>query len=86
MITLVFGYLLLTICKISSDQRSPPGLMRGAQAFATFTMEVFVKQQVIFKMLISLHFFRIAKYRSNAIFVSFKDLQYPAAQFIGYFV
>ena len=60
--------------------------MRGAHTFAIVAMKIFVKQQIIFEVLVLLQFFTRAKYRTKTFFISCKDAEYPAAQFIGHFV
>jgi hypothetical protein len=59
------------------DQSGPAGLVIGAESCPVVAMEVFVKQDVILPVRVTLELFRAAKNRTLPILISQKEICQP---------
>src|SRR6266508_1150912 len=75
----------LFFCELADeirDQSGPAGLVRCATATAIVAVEVFMEQDVVLEMRISLKFLVGAEHGTPAVGSAHKQLEHTAAQFI----
>ena len=65
-------------------QSSPSGLVRGSKSFTGITIEIFVEQNVVFEMWISLKFLISGIDRAFPIFIFHENFHEPQTNFAGH--
>src|SRR5262249_36258020 len=66
------------------DQRAPAGLVRSAEALACAAAEIFVEQEVVAEMRITLHLLVATEDRPPSLRVTAEDVDQAAPQVVGY--